>query len=86
MNVIEVLIVMIVLGLIGAFVGGLMIQYEIEFWIELITDRHVDIAYWKCCIGGIFIGWNLAVPVLLVTWIVDAATEQPTEMLASNGN
>ena len=73
MNVGCYAITVVVLILIGAFVGGLLIQYVVEYWASRMKEEPVDAPYWACCIGGVFIGWNIAIPVALVTWIFDLA-------------
>jgi len=50
-----------------------MVQYNIEFWASRAADKPIDIAYWKCGIAGMFIGWNVAIPATLVKWIFSLA-------------
>lgn len=67
----HVLTAIVVALVFGFFIGGLLVQYSVEFWTSLLTHEEVDAPYRACCIAGIFIGWNIAIPVAAITGIVD---------------
>jgi hypothetical protein len=51
------------------FVGGFCVEYVIEHWASYLKGVPVDVAFWKCCIAGLFLG-EIAVPLAILTWIV----------------
>jgi len=75
MNIGTVLITWVVIVLLGTFVGGLLIQYTLEFWLPRIKDKPVDVSYGVCCIAGFFFGWNLGIPAAFITWICSMALD-----------
>jgi len=58
----------------GFFIGGWLVQYSIEFWASRFGNKEVDASYLLCCIAGVFVGWNIAIPIALLTWVYDLAT------------
>lgn len=68
----SLIVIGLVIGILaGAFFGGgWLVQYNVEHWATWNKGSDVDVSYWKCCIAGVFVGWNLAVPATLVTWVI----------------
>jgi len=78
-GVVAVIAVLAVL-FFGFTIGSRMIRYNVEFWILKITHKEVDVNFWLCGVAGVFVGWNIAIPCTLVTWIVSmATTEEATQ-------
>ncbi len=75
MNVGTLFIMVIVLGLLGAFIGGLLVEYTLEFWLSRIADEPVDVSYGWCAVAGFFIGWNIGIPAAFITWICSMALD-----------
>lgn len=70
LTVAGMLLTMIVLVAIGMTVGGLAIEYVVEFWASYVKKTPVDVPYFPCAVAGIFFGWNVGVPLALLTWIL----------------
>jgi hypothetical protein len=74
-GVLGCLVVIFLIVCFGVFIGGAMLQYIIEFWASRNAEQPVDVAYWKCCLLGLPLGWNVAIPAVIITWIVDLSTQ-----------
>jgi hypothetical protein len=72
-RVFELAIIVVVILLVVSIVGGLLLQYVVEFWARRMKDKPVDAPYWACCIASVFIGWNVVPIAAVVTWIFDKA-------------
>jgi len=75
MNFLEVLIVWCLILLFGVFVGGLAIQYTVEYWLSSSREEPVDVSYGWCCVGGFFFGWNIGIPAAIITKIVSSISD-----------
>jgi len=51
------------------FIGGLLVQYSVEYWGSRAKEKQVDVKYWKCCLIAIPLA-ELALPVAAVTWMI----------------
>jgi hypothetical protein len=56
-------------GLFNLFIGGLCINYIIEFWAPYIVHHSVNIPFLPCAITGIFFA-EPAILFSLLTWII----------------
>jgi hypothetical protein len=58
----------IVVLLMNLILGGLALEYCLEFWTPRFTGNAIDIPFWQASIAGIFVG-ELAIPIALITLI-----------------
>lgn len=66
-----IVIILIICFVAGCFFGGgWLVQYNVEHWASWMKGSDVDVNYWKCCIAGVFVGWNIGIPATLVTWVI----------------
>lgn len=62
---------LLILGvlLLNVFVGGLAVEYTIEFWVPRATGHAVDVPFFAAAIAGLFLG-EIAIPAAILTWIL----------------
>jgi len=68
---------LLVVFVIGFFIGGYCIQYTLEYWIGYHKAEVVDVSFLMCGIIGVFLGWNLGIVAALVTWVVSLFITNP---------
>lgn len=52
------------------WLGGLIIEDTIETWASFSRGHPVDVPLLPCSVAAIFVGWNIAIPVWLITIIL----------------
>ncbi len=65
--VILVLVVMVIA--INIFIGGLAVQYTVNFWGTYFKGVPVYVPFFPCAIAGLFLA-EVAVPAAIATWII----------------
>ncbi|HTM68572.1 MAG TPA: hypothetical protein VL426_04690 [Candidatus Binatia bacterium] len=48
--------------------GGLATEYVVEFWGSRYKGQPVDVPFFPCVIGGLFLG-ELTIPAAVLTWL-----------------
>jgi hypothetical protein len=56
--------------LLSFFVGGLMVEYCIEFWASYAKGQQVDIPFFAAGLAGLLLSWNVALPATIITFIL----------------
>lgn len=77
MNVLTWIVVVVLLIAFALFIGARCIEYTIEYWVGQIRHAPVDVPRTPCYVAAIFVGWNIAVPCAVITWITSAVWERP---------
>ena len=57
--------------IIKLFLGGIAIQYVVEYWGGVIRQQPIDAPFWACIIAGIFVG-EFTIPAAVITLLYRA--------------
>lgn len=53
----------------AGLIGGAALQYDINYWGTYFKGHTVNIPYFPCFIGGLFLS-QFAVPICILTWLI----------------
>ena len=69
-SVIVVHVLVVAFGLAFSFlVGGVSVQYVVEFWAGYVQGVPVDVPFTPCAVAGILLA-TPAIPAALATWVL----------------
>lgn len=57
---------------VNFFLGGLAVEYLVEFWVPYIKGVPVDVPFLPCGVAGIFLA-ECAIPLAILTWVLSFA-------------
>lgn len=54
---------------LNIFVGGVSVEYLVEFWGTHLQSHPVNVPFFPCAIAGAFLG-QFAIPLAVLTWVL----------------
>ena len=64
----SLIVVVLVVLVVNSLVGGLAVEYVVEYWATYIKGVPVDIPFLPCMGVGLFFG-EFAIPLAFITWL-----------------
>lgn len=64
------LFIFITLIILNIALGGLTVQYTLNYWVPKITHEKFEAKFWPCAVAGLFLG-EISIPAAAITWLVE---------------
>lgn len=59
----------VILGILNFFLGGLLTQYVLNYWLSQIKGHTMDVPFLICGVIGLVFG-EVALPAAIITFII----------------
>jgi hypothetical protein len=64
----------IVILVLNITLGGLTLQYTLNYWVPKITNEKFEADFWPCVVAGVFLG-EFSIPAAAITWVIESSSD-----------